>query len=341
MGHDFMGWRRWVAVLGVSALLAACGGGGGGGDDNAPALQAPPTTPATLQAGTAEASSAAAAAVAGAQRVVEWDASLNGYAQPLGAGNASPAALTRRALATVRRERALATDTLTCSEFLGVGGCSGTVTIDTNASGNSTVVPAGTYVSLSFNALQASIGGSPLRLDGTFRVDFLTSADLDDETPAGVRFTLTLLDFEGSDAGVSFGPIDEVALFEFDGAGEPLVTVDGLRIGGVDTLTVSDVDDYTLANLRLRRAHWTQATAYVDVQFTGWSVIAGRPTVNSRSTITAAANSMVITVSSSTTQTVVYRVVSTIGGNVTAYDVTATYPAGGGAPSYTVQAVAT
>jgi hypothetical protein len=334
MGQDVMGWRRWLAAVGASALLVACGGGGGGGSA-APVLESPPSTAATLQSGTGEAGSAAAAAVGGAQRIVEWDASLNGSALPLGGGNASPSSLTRRALAASRRERALATETLTCAEFFGTGGCSGSVTVDTNASGNSTVVPAGTYVSLSFNALQGSVGGSTVRLNGTFRVDFLTSADLADESPANVQFRLTLDGFEGSDAGVSFGPIDEVALFEFDGTGQALVTVDGQRIGGLDTLTVTDELNYTLANVRVRRAHWSQA-AYVDVQFTGWTVIAGRPTVNSQSTITAGANSVAIEVQSSSAQTVVYRVVATIGGAVTAYDVTAAYPAGGGAPTYTV-----
>jgi hypothetical protein len=340
MARHIMGWRAWLATLAASALVA-CGGGGGGDDNAGPSLEAPPTVAATLSAGTAEASSAAVAAVVGAQRVVELDAGVNGNALPLGSSNASPAMLARRALVATTRERALAVQTLSCTDFFGAGSCSGSVTVDTNASGNSTVVPAGTYLALSFNELQGSFGGSPLQLDGTLRIDFLTSADLDDESPANARFTLTLMDFEGNDAGVVFGPFNEVALFEFDSAGEQLVTVDGLRIGGLDTLTVTDDDNYTLANVRVRRAHWTQVAAYVDVQFTGWSVIAGRPTVNSRSTISAGSNGAVITVQTSSAQTVVYRVVATIGGVVTTYDVTASYPAGGGAPTYTVQPIAT
>jgi len=341
MARHIMGWRAWLATLAASTLVACGGGGGGGDDDAAPVLEAPPTAAATLSAGTGEASSAAVAAVVGAQRIVELDASVNGNALPLGSSNASPAMLARRALAATARERALATQTLSCTDFFGPGSCSGSVTVDTNASGNSTVVPAGTYVAMSFNALQGSAGGSPVRLDGTVRVDYLTSADLSDESPTNVRFTVTLVAFEGNAAGVVFGPLNEVGLFEFNGAGEQLMTVDGLRIGGLDTLTVTDDDNYTLANVSVRRAHWTQATAYVDLRFSGWSVVSGRPTVNSQSTITAGSNSVVITVQSSSAQTVVYRVVATIGGVVSTYDVTATYPAGAGAPTYTVQQIAT
>jgi hypothetical protein len=339
MAHHGKGWRHGLAVLTASVLLGACGGGGGGGsDDGAPVLEAPPTAAATLQASASDARSAAITVVSGAQRLVELSAGLSGSAAPLSSSGASPAMLGRRALAATR-ESALAVQTLSCTDFFGPGSCSGSVTVDTNATNTGSVVPAGTYVTLTFNALQGSIDGSSVRLDGALRMDYLTSFDLDAETLANVRFQLTLDDFEGLEDGVSFGPLSEVALFAFDSTGEPALTVDGLRIVGFDNLTVTDEDNFTLANVLVRRAHWAQANGYVDAQFTGWSVVAGRPTVNSQTNLTAGGDSVLVRVQASSAQTVVYRVAVTISGVVTTYDVTAAYPAGGGAPTYTAQQV--
>ena len=114
----------------------------------------------------------------------------------------------------------------------------------------------------------------------------------------------------------------------------------GLRITGFDTLTVIDADNYSLANVTLRRAHWAAAVGYVDMSFQGWSVVSGRPSVNSRATITAPNSSIAVVVTSSSAGSVVYAVTATVNGAVVSYTVTASYPVSG-APTYTVVATPT
>jgi hypothetical protein len=327
------GSRRGLIALGLSALLAACGGGGGGGDEPA-AIEAPPAAAAALQGTATSAGAAAAAALASAERLVQVSASLDGGFVPLGSGAGSPAAWARSAL--LRREQALASETLPCSSLFGTTACSGSITVDTNASGNATVLPAGTYVTLSFNALQGTVEGSTLAFNGAMRIDYLTAFDVNAVSLAGLRFQLTLTAFSGTADGVSFGPVTETALFEFNAQGVSSITIDGLRIGGLDNLLVTDADDYSLAGVTLRRAHWEQLAGYIDVSFIDWRVVAGRPAVNSVANIEVPGSRIGIIVRASSPSQVVYEVNCLINGVVSNYTVTATYPPGGGAPSYTV-----
>jgi hypothetical protein len=335
-----MGIRRrlWAAALGLGALLAACGGGGDS-DAQASALEAPPATAAALQGTSAEAGAAAAASTDGARQLARLSASLGGAGILPTArdGRASPASLGRLAL-LASRERALATQTLSCAQFLGTSGCTGSITVDTNASGSASVVPAGTYATLTFNALQGTLGGEPIALSGSLRIDYLTAFDVNATSFAGVRFQITLGGFAGTVSGVAFGPLDETALYEFDADSAIVVTIDGLRITGFDNLTVTDADNYNLPNVTLRRAHWAAPAGYVDVRFVSWGVVAGRPVVNSLVNLETPGSRIGVIVRASSASQVVYEVNCLINGVITNYTVTANYPAGGAAPTYTVVA---
>jgi hypothetical protein len=209
--------------------------------------------------------------------------------------------------------------------------------VTTNASDpNATVLPAGTTIQVAFNALSGTVSGMPVAFNGVMRLDYLTAFDLNAVSLAGVSFRLTLTDFSGTAEGVAFGPVTETALFEFDSQGVASITIDGLRVRGLDNLVITNAGTYSLAGVSLRRAHWEALTSYVDVNFTSWGVLNGRPTVNSLASIEVPGSRIGILVLSSSTSTMVYEVTCQVGGTLSTYLVTATYPAGGGAPTYTV-----
>jgi hypothetical protein len=101
-------------------------------------------------------------------------------------------------------------------------------------------------------------------------------------------------------------------------------------------LVLTDAANYTLANVALRRAHWAAPDTYVDLGFSNWVVTSGRPAVGGRVNLAAGNGSVTVNVTGRTADTVTYAVRLSIGGASTDWIVTATYPAGGGAPSYTV-----
>lgn len=322
--------RLALAAAGLVTLLAACGGGSDSGEpaaNTAPVLTAPPTTSAAMQTTSTEASGAVAAAVDSAQRMVTLNASLSGNnVLPVGNSLSSPLSWTRTAL-SAKREQALAVRSLTCADFFSSTACTGSWSIDTNAANSATAFPAGTYVTLQFNNLQGSVGGSPLSINGTLRADFLTPFDPNAASTAGLSFQLTFTNLSGTAEGTNFGPLDAVALYAYDSMGVETVTIDGQRIIGFDNLTVTNADNYSLPNLQLRRAHWTATTGYVDVSFSNWSVVNGRPAVGSTVSIAATGGSISISVMASSSSTVVYAATATVNGVTAYYTVTATYPA--------------
>jgi hypothetical protein len=331
--------RPWLAAAGL-ATLVACGGGGGGSDDSAaasqgPTLEAPPTTAAALQTTSVEASGAAAAGMESAQRMVQLSASLSGSIPAL--ANSGSAALSwSRAALSASRERALARQTVSCAEFFDApsSSCSGSLTVDTNHSGSGTVIPAGTYVSMSFNGLQGSFfDDSQVSINGTLRIDYLSALDTNAPSVAGLRTQLTFSNFSGSTDGVPFGPLTEVARYEFDNQGVGTMTIDGLRIVGFDTIQVTDANNYIMNDVMLSRAHWATPTGYVNMQFSSWYVVNGRPTLDSTVTITAPNSSITVRVTSSSASSVVYAVTAIVNGASVSYTVTASYPANG-APTY-------
>lgn len=345
MPIDFARLTRRAAACTLAALLAACGGGGGG--SSGPTVEAPPQSPATLQSSSGDAAGATIAAAASAQRLVQLGTTVNtgfGGASGLAAPTrgAVPARLfadwSRTALGLHGRKQSLAVQTVGCADFLGTSGCSGSVTIDTNfAATGSHVIPAGTYVAITFGALQGvNPQGAPIALNGTFRLDYLTAIDLNASTLANVQFQITLAAFGGSVNGLAFGPETEIAIFAFDADGTASLTVDGLRIVNLDGITIVDAGDFSLTGVAVRVPHWTSSTGYVDFNFVDWNVTANRPVIGSTVIATAGANSITVNVSASSSTTVIYGVVASVGGAVAAYTVTASYPPGGGAPTYTV-----
>lgn len=330
--------QHWLAAAGLATLLGACGGGGGdSAAAAAPVLEAPPSTAASLQTTSMEASGAAAATADSSQRLVQLSASLNGNLLPLASSGTSALSWSRAAL-SASREHPLATRSLTCADFFGTTACSGSLTVDTNATGTGSVIPAGTYVTLTFSALQGSLSGSPMLLNGTLRLDYLTSFDVNAATPAGLRFQLGFSGFSGTSEGVSFGPLSAIALYEFDAQGAGQLTIDGLRITGFETVTVTDANNYSLPNVTVRRAHWATPAGHVDLHFSHWSVVNRRPALNSTAIISVPGSSVTVIVRESSASSVVYEVNALVNGAAVSYTVTASYPAGGGAPTYTVVA---
>lgn len=326
--------RRGFSLGVLAVAVAACGGGGGGDDAAGPAVQAPPATAAALTQSSAEAMAAVQALDSSTSVLLRKRTALQGGSlfAPLGASS-SPANL-RNSVARGAREQALARETATCSE-LGLSACSGSVTFDYNFDDEASVLPAGTYVAVRFNALSGNYAGSAFSMDGTFRMEFLTALDIDAMNFANACFQVTLDSFTGTAEGVSFGPETSAALYEFDTEGVPAVTIDGLRIRGLDNMLVSNDSNYTLNDFDLRTTYWGGATTYVDVDFSNWTVASGRPTNASTAIISAGANASIgigIVVQSSSQGQVVYSVRVTAGGVFTDYLVTATYT--NNVPSY-------
>jgi hypothetical protein len=338
MGLKTMMNRVWVGA-GLVMALAACGGGGDGGEPAGPTLLSPPATAATLAVSTTEAQEAVKAALGGGQTVVTrakgLDSSFFLIGNPLGAGSVH-ISLAGRAVAAAR-ERALAVQSIGCAQVFGTTACTGSITIDSNINGSSTVVPAGGFVAMSFNGLSGLLGGSAFSMNGSVRIDFLTAFDTAAASPVNTGILITTSNVSGSAGGVSFGPDSSLVLIEIDAAGVAAVTVDGVRITGLDGVTITDAENYRISGTTLRRAYWAGASAYIDASFSNWVVVGGRPQAGSTVTVSAGTSSVAIAVTNSSSTTVVYDVLITVGGAATRYSVTATYPAGGGAPSYTVQ----
>jgi hypothetical protein len=340
MTHDLLSFawlRRSFGATALCVLLAACGGGGGGGGDDAgPVLVAPPSTAATLTQSSADAMAGVQALNTGAAAVVSKSAALDAGSlfAPVGA-SASPLGL-RGAGA---REQALARETVGCGE-LGFTGCSGSVTFDFNFDANAAILPAGSYFALTFNNLSGSFEGSAFSMSGTLRTDFVTAIDTQAPSLANAQFRVTLDGLSGTADGVSFGPESDVALYEFDAAGVPTITIDGLRLSGLDGLNVTDADNYIASGTQLRFAHWTAVSTYIDIDYNNWAVSAGRPTLGSTAALSAGTSGgATVTVTSSSPSQVVYRVDLNVGGNIVQYLVTADYSSG--TPSYSVVAAPT
>lgn len=333
---------RLFTAVGLAIGLSACGGGGGGGGASL-AVDEPPGTAATLQQSAAEAQAAVVATVTGGSIVVAQGAGLDSsfliVGSPLG-GGASPINMAGR-VASAAREQPMAVASVGCAQtgiFEPTPPCTGNVTVDENIPTNGAVVwPAGTYISMNFNALQGTVtGGGTLSLSGAVRLDYLTSIDTTATSFANVQIRITTSNLSGSVDGVEFGPDSGVALLDFDSAGVGSVTVNGLRITNLEGLSVTDAHNYQLLSVALRAAYGSAASAAADTIFESWIVAGARPQLNSTAQVTSGSASAAISVRNSSSTTVVYDVVLTVDGRSVIYTVTATYPPGGGAPTYAV-----
>jgi hypothetical protein len=337
-------WRP-LLVAALTAALSACGGGGGSSSSsNAPALgQAlgPPTAGATLANSTTEASEGSKAMVAGADAMVTQYGAMTGFAALLGAPvgmQASPAEASAHVLSAPTPAAAgtatpLAAQAVTCGDFVDMP-CTGGVTMDTSIAVDATAIVAGDYADIRFTKVSGRLQGRSTVLDGHLRIDFLTAVSANSTQLTSLSVLLTMDAFNGSVNGNAFGPITQVARLDIDSNGAGTLTAAGATFAGMSGVTVTSSGNYAVASGRVRIAYWGNAGQYVDLNLTNWRVAGGRPQVGSTASVAAAVGSATLRVTASSQTTVVYAVSLTAGGSTLTYVVTATYPTGGGAPTY-------
>jgi hypothetical protein len=330
----FLPPRRWFAralAPAAAALLVACGGGGGDGTSPADQVAGPPTTAATLVGSSTDASQSARAAVASADAAAARARSLSGLSallgQPVGSARVRPAA-------SNPREQIQAVTTSSCVDFFETLSCSGSIVLDTNVAETATTVGPNDYADVRFQAVSGPLLGNQVSLNGRLRVDFLSVLNLNATTFTGMDLLLTLDGFSGTVNGSAFGPLSDVGRLQIDSNGASTVTAGGARYQGLSGVTTSGANSYRIGSGTVRTGHWTDSNTYVDLALAGWQVSDGRPVPGSRATLTAAQGSIDVTVASSSSQSVSFTVSITVNGVATHYLVTATYPVGGGAPTY-------
>lgn len=333
----------------ASLGLSACGGGGG--SDNTQVvpvptpvpeptkLIAPPTTAGSLaQSGEVAQDSVKAATAAAAdlvRRSEDPSSMFLPFGELMGGRQNSP----KPSAAEPERRKILETTTVSCSS-LGISiirNCSGSIVVDTNVSNSATSLPAGSYISMRFDKISGIVDGQSLSIDGSMRIDFLTAVSNLDTPGNNVRLQLSFDKLSASGGGESFGPLTAVALLEVDGQGKPSLTLNGVQYGGLNELSVTDANNYSLGHSRLRSAHWSDSKVYVDTQFSNWQTSNGRPLQGSSATLTAGKDSALITVESSSNSQVSYRVQLSSGGVAKNYQVLASY--NGSTVSYSVKAL--
>lgn len=333
-------WPRRLAPTALAALLVACGGGGGG---SAPTVAAPPSTGATLTNSSTDAAQSAQAVVAGASAAAARVGSMSGLSVVFGGPVGTQSAPRMHALGAPRetvagvnasqRKRALVAETLPCSDVVDPP-CSGSVVADTNIAPAATSIVPGNFFDLQFAALTGSLAGKSVVLNGHMRIEFLSGLASGATQFPGLDLQILLEAFSGTVNGVAFGPTSDLARLQINGQGLLTITAAGATYTGLNTVTLNGNGNYTVGNATVRVSHWSDPTRFVELHLVNWAVAAGRPGAGSSATLSAAAGSISLNVTSSSPTSVVYAVSITSGAVTTPYIVTATYPAGGGAPSY-------
>jgi hypothetical protein len=321
---EFTRWLTRAVPAGAAALLVACGGGGGGGGGNDPV--GPPSAAGTLSATTVEAEGSAKAAASVADDAAARANSLGSlgalFGVPIGS-QASPSAA---------RQRPLITETATCAEILDPP-CSGSATLNTNLPNNPTSIPAGSYFDLTFNSLSGTLFGDSWTFNGRVRFEFLNSIS-NSSNLDGVDLLVNFYSLRGSVNHEPFGPFTDAARVQIDVGGNTTLTAGGARYTDLSGVSVTGPGDYSISSAHVRIAHWPDNATYVDITLSNWHVVGGRPTVGSTASVTAATGSATLRVATTSANTVVYDFAITVGGTTTHYTVTATYPVGGGTPTY-------
>ena len=335
-------WPRCWGPVALAAVLVACGGGGGGGT-SAPSVAAPPSAGAALANSSNEAAQSAQTAVASAGAAAARVGTLSGLSAVFGAPVGTQSAPRAEALgaprgeasgaAPTQRKRALAVQALACADLVDPP-CSGSASADTNIPATATGIVPGNFFDLQFAAVSGSLFGRSVVLNGHMRIDFLSALAFDATQFPGLDLQILLDGFNGSVNGVAFGPTSDLARLQINGQGLVTVTAAGATYTGLNTITPSGNGNYSVGNATVRVSYWSDPSKYVELNLQNWNVAAGRPGAGSRATLSAAQGSIALNVTSSTPGSVVYAAVITAGGVTSPYVVTATYPAGGGAPSY-------
>lgn len=328
---------RGGLALSLTALLVACGGGGSGdgGTTQAEEIAGPPVSAAALANSAGEAQRAAQAVVAGADAAANRVSALNGLSVLVGNPvlPQSAVAAPRRQLLGVARARPLAVQTATCADVLDPP-CSGSATLDTNIADSATRANAGDYADMQFAALSGSLFGQQVVMNGRMRIDFLSVLDLNATSFSGLDLKLKLESFGGTVNGASFGPISDTSRFQISAQGVATVIAAGASYSDLHGVAISGAGSYSIAGGTVRVGYWGDAGKYVDLTLQNWRVVGGRPAVGSQATVSSGQGSATLTVTSSSTTAVVSSLTINAAGSTTRYIVTATYPAGGGAPTY-------
>ena len=341
IGAPSRAWRRGLPVA-LAALLVACGGGGGDGSGGTGTqVVSPPTAAATLANSSAEAAQSAQAAANGATAAATRASSLSGLSVLLG-GSVGPLQLhlpaTRQvALSAGRDVQAQSVQTEACAALLDLP-CSGSATLDTNVADTATAVRPGDYADLRFSALSGSLLGERLTLNGRMRIEFLSAIDLNATQNPGLDLTLLLDSFSGSINGLSFGPMSDTSRLQIDTQGVATITGGGASYTGMSGMTVTGSGAFAIGGGRVRQGYWADSNRYIDLTLQNWHVVGSRPAVGSQAFVGAGDGSIAIRVTASSADSVVYAVTINVGSATSHYIVTASYPAGGGAPSYSAVA---
>lgn len=334
--------RAWCAAALASLLITGCGGGGSGPEPPTPpaTVVGPPTVAASIVATAAEAQAATPAALAAADAAAARVGAMSGFTVLTGGPlfHQSADGSDRRRIQSVPAPtmHALSVQTASCAELMDNASCSGSATLDTNIADTATSIRAGDYADMSFASLSGPLGGLQVTLDGRMRIDFNSALDLNSTTFPGLDILVTFERFSGSANGVAFGPVSDAARLQVGSQGNVTLTAGGASFSGLSGVTFSSAGNYAIGAGTARVAYWSDGSRYVDITLSNWQVVNGRPAVGSQATVTAGQGSAAIAVTAASTTTVTYAVGVTVAGATSRFVVTATYPAGGGAPSYAV-----
>jgi len=329
----------------LALALGACGGGGGdAGTAPVPASDppvGPPAAAVALGTNAGDAADAARTALAAAEGMAGRYSTMTGFTAllgvPIAAETASPSAIhvpaTRRAAWPDDRARRLDVTTEACLEVVDAP-CTGTVTLDTNVAGNATTVSPGQYVDATFNSISGLVLGRSVTFTGRMRIEFLSSLNLNNPQLPGLGLRLKFTNFAGTLAGSAFGPVNETADFSFSSQGIGTLTAGGARYGSLGGVSVTGTGAYNINTGDVRLAFGASTTGHVDTRLTNWRSQGGRPVVGSQATLTANGASATVAVTASSSTAVVYAVTIVTATNTRVFTVTASYPTGGGAPTY-------
>lgn len=321
-------WRLRLLTTATVALLAACGGGGDGSDDSAAAdAVGPPTVAATLVNTPTEAQQSASTTVAGADTALQRFSAMNAFSAFLGEPVIPLSAAPRG------QKQALAVQTAVCADLFDPP-CAGTAAVDTNVADNATVLNPGDWVDIRFQSLSGAMFGAQLAFDGHVRMDFLSSLNLNATSFNGLDMKLSFDGLGGTVNGAAFGPVSDVFRLQINAQGASTITAGGASYTGLTGVDITGSGHYAIAGGTVRLGYWGDTSRYVDLGFQNWRVVAGRPAVGATASITSGQGTASLRVMASSSASVVYAVTLTAGGSTTAYTVTATYPSGGGVPTY-------
>ena len=316
--------------------MAGCGGGSGDpGVAPTGDVVGPPTVAATLGTAASDATAASRATGEAADATIARSAAMGGlFGLVNSPGSNAPATPLLQRAAAASRKRALRAENMSCDDFVDLP-CTGNAVADTNIAESATAVIPGDYIDIRFNNLSGRLFGASTSLLGRMRLDFQSGLNLSGGTLAGLNVLVTLEQLSGSLAGYAFGPVSDVGRLQVSATGVQTITAGGRSFSGLRSVTATGAGSFNVGAGTVRSAHWSAPGAYVDVTLSNWRVTANRPQVGSQATLTAASGRITLRVSASSATSVVYALsLSSPTGATVNYTVTASYPSGGGSPTY-------